>query len=432
MNVRGMTLAAVAALALAGCGRGGDSDEEASLAAGSEGGDADCSPGSAAAEASELVTGPLEAGQQTATQLGTEVTFTLDEAWRAPVIGSTSGGLVLQARKPPVPCTRYILFLREFDLYDANAESDDPEALLSANPSVTVLDRQDETVDGSDAVVVDFVYESRERSLLNSTAGSNIMGPGMAGRLWVVDQEDESPLGIPAATTKRDAAWFRRGRGRGRGHGRARRAPGAGPRGGARLRGAGRRAVGGHRDLHDGAVPAGSVLGREGAGGRRRRRRRDGLLRRPGHGRGRVRGVLRADADGRRHPVARQGCPAPRGQGEGSQTEPVGQVEILGKATIGYEDALEAIGPMSLAQGGGNPKQSMIGDPPPASHEYLVDTRAGCSSSRPRQETRRASKRPTSCCAPWPPPSAGQTDRPARCRARQPGTRALCGRPVQA
>ena len=216
MNASGWPATVLAALVLAGCGAGGggdggsdsDDSEAAAASGGSGGGGADCSPGSVDARAAEVLEGRLEPGKHSTGQLATEVTFALEGPWRAPDRATVPGGLVLQAKEPPAPYTRFLLLMRNFELHDAGATGKDPDAVLAAHPEVEVVEARDTTVGGSDARVFDLTMETSNRPLLDSEVGGQGLAPRDFGRLWIIDQEGTSPLGIFAVVGKQDTQWL--------------------------------------------------------------------------------------------------------------------------------------------------------------------------------------------------------------------------------
>ena len=203
--------ATTAAMVLAGCGSQ-DSDNAASQAAttSSPSGSPesvvdDCLPVAAAADVKPLSLDDLGPGEHSTDQLGTEVTFRLEETWGVPV--SDPGSLVLQAYDPPVPFTRAVMMLREVELAGAGDLTVDIDAFVRTVPTVEATNQRDVTVGGSDATVVDLTATSEEPLLL-SGVGTIVLRPTEIARLWVVDQGDQPPIVLFAPVGVDDTDWL--------------------------------------------------------------------------------------------------------------------------------------------------------------------------------------------------------------------------------
>ncbi len=181
--------ALVLAPALAGCGFGG----------------ADCVTAEDAVETEPLPAGTLDAGEYSTNLLGTGVSFTLDDTWRAPL--SDSENLVLRSPEPPEPSTRAVYLLRGVELLTYAKENVGLRAWLALNPPVAMSNRRETTVGGCDATVVDLTA-SAEVPLVMSGAGPLLLGPRQVARLWIVEQGQQHPMLILTSVLEGDREWL--------------------------------------------------------------------------------------------------------------------------------------------------------------------------------------------------------------------------------
>jgi hypothetical protein len=200
---------------LSGCG-GSDSDPEPAAAAssgqGTTTGSPECSPGSDAANAADVV-GVVRTGENTTDQLGTRLTWTSPELWDAGM--SEPGVLVLKSRNPPVPVTRTMVMLRNAGLLLTSDPDDgetgdlavDLDALVDAASDLDVTEPTAVTVGGADARVVD-VRSQEERPLVRAPTYTFAVHPDDVWRLWVVEQADQAPLVIFSNALRDDADWL--------------------------------------------------------------------------------------------------------------------------------------------------------------------------------------------------------------------------------
>ena len=200
-----------AAVLFAGCGsQESDSAAPQAAATGSPSSTAesaadDCLPVAPAAAVTPLPQDDLGPGEHSTDQLGTEVTFRLDETWGVPV--SEPGSLVLQTYDPPVPFTRAVLMLREVELEGAGDLTVDIDGFLRTAPTVEATNQRDVTVGGADATVVDLTA-TQEEPLLLSGVGTIVLRPTEIARLWVVDQGDQLPIVLFAPVGVDDTEWL--------------------------------------------------------------------------------------------------------------------------------------------------------------------------------------------------------------------------------
>ncbi len=159
----------------------------------------------AGTEPDQLPQADLGAGEHSTGQLGTDLTFTLNETWEVPV--SEPGTLILQSQDPPAPATRAVLLFREVELEGSGDLTVDLDSFLRSHPGVQATNQRDVTVGGADATVVDLTA-AEEQPLILSGIGPVFLRPTEIARVWVVDQQDLSPIVIFAPVSTDDTAWL--------------------------------------------------------------------------------------------------------------------------------------------------------------------------------------------------------------------------------
>lgn len=374
-GVWGMAIAA--ALVLAACGGGDDSAEaggDSSARSPSSSGEepADCEPGG-----EPIAVGSLDPGKHSTDQIGTGVTFTIDERWLVPI--SEPDTLILQSVDPPKPFTRAVQVMRNVSLQGTAEPGVDLDAFLRSNSDVTATNRRQVTVAGSDAIVADVTSTTRERTFLLASVGPMVLRPSEVARTWVVDQGGEPPIVLFSPVAKKDADWLdttaddvvdsiKLG-------------PLAGTEGGeARDCQAAAGVDGGPGSTYTttqftlGQFSVDQFLGAVGE---------EPL---PGF----VLFELVRETVGAAPTVAffaptqtADGTPLPDKQAfleeveaRGGTVEEVGEIEFLGEPVTGYESQGLVLGRLSLAQDGGDPDEALI-SPSPVGKDYLVDTEEG-------------------------------------------------------
>lgn len=205
----------LAALFVGGCG-GGDGESEAgddptSSPAGEE--SPDCSEGSDAARAAEVIAGPVEPGEHQTAQLGTAVTFTSDETWEVPA--SKPGFLALLSPDAPEPRTREIHLLRNAEmlagpdpgLTDEGETDVQLDAFLETASDLETEGAGETRVGGAAAEVADLRVQ-QERLLFATEAFPLYLQPDQAARLWLIEQAEGNPIAVLANTMEQDADWL--------------------------------------------------------------------------------------------------------------------------------------------------------------------------------------------------------------------------------